>query len=251
MFVREISQGGVPNRSGVLVGQDWSSKRYSLVSLLLMHSPRKTFISKKLPNGFLSPHQFLAFSVFWDSCMRAVHCVRKFCFSFVLNRASAGFTLLRISWQDWSKAVETEGMKVKLCSLFPGAALPWEMLGHGVHPSSPASCLCHLRIPSEYRFALNLLAGAIVANVSLIRFHPSVWLPNRTIFAAFCVSVGFVPCHLGAQGSDWTHEPPSLPDKPQHNENSHFKQIKSSTLLPSDKRTPGSSILVAVFVTHR
>lgn len=130
MFVREISQGGMPNQSGVLVGQDWSSKRYSLVSLLLVHSPRKTFISKKLPNGFLSLHQFLAFSVIWDSCMRAVHCVRKFCFSFVLNRASAGFTLLQISWQDWSKPVETEGMKVKLCSLYSwccialGDALP-------------------------------------------------------------------------------------------------------------------------------
>lgn len=91
---------GTPAQSGILVGQNWSSKRYSSVSLLLTHSPRKTFIFMKLPNGFLSPHQFLAFSVFWDSCIRAMHCVRKFCFSFFLNRASAGFTLLQILWQD-------------------------------------------------------------------------------------------------------------------------------------------------------
>lgn len=38
---------------------------------------------------------------------------------------------------------------------------------------------------------------------------------------------------------------------PQYNTNTRFKQIKASTLLPPQQSTGGSSVLAAVFVTHR
>lgn len=98
----------------------------------------------------------------------------------------------------WSKLVKKHSK-----AHIPDAALPWEMLCQCIH----ASCLCRLQVPSKHRFPLHLLAGAILADVSLLHLHPSAWFPSRTTFAAFHVIAGFVCCHPGGQGSDWTCKP--------------------------------------------
>lgn len=71
-----------------------------------------------------------------------------------------------------------------------------------------ASCLCHLQVLSKCRFPLHLLAGAILADISLLHLHPSAWFPNSAMFAALHVSAGFSCCHPGAWGSDWPCKPP-------------------------------------------
>lgn len=142
-------------------------------------------------------------------------CARKYCFFSVLNRASAGFVLLWISRQDWSRLIETQHMKVKNPSVTCisgkrttlGDALPPSLSFH------PRSCLCRLHPPSKSRFARNILAGDNLANVHLLCLQPLSWSANGTIFAAFHVRVGFV--WLLTQGTGKWVSPRDL-QPPQH-----------------------------------